>query len=97
MFLCFCNSNLSTNKVCERGSHLQRNPPTLEAPTRGNAKVSHYRITHSRLIIEATLTKQQRQAFYGGLHDSGLCYIVVYIYIYIHNDRSVLVCYSIVY
>ena len=29
---------LTSNRVCVRGSHLQRNPPTLEAPTRGNAK-----------------------------------------------------------
>ena len=30
--------HLNTNTVCVRGSHLQRNPPTSEAPTRGNAK-----------------------------------------------------------
>ena len=29
----------SKHKQSVRGSHLQRNPPTLEAPTRGNAKI----------------------------------------------------------
>ena len=32
------HSHLNTNKVCASGSHPQRNPPTLEAPTRGDAE-----------------------------------------------------------
>ena len=34
-----CINIWTQSKVCVRGSHLQRTPPTLEAPTRGNAEL----------------------------------------------------------
>ena len=73
-----------THKVCVRGSHLQINPPTLEAPTRGNAKVVFDSLENEK---KGPAIVERHECGVQSLDSIYLCSspsLSLYIYIYIY-------------